>query len=95
MKSIFYKTLSNGQTVDVIDIGQDADYARDCFDDSDHEWQQLIEDAGENPTFFIVSLGMPGYMADSVSVYTSKADALEGAKFWIEQDEEMSVEETE
>lgn len=95
MKSIFYQRLSNGQTAEVLDIGQDSSYARDRFDGSDREFEQLISEADENPTFFIVSLGMPGYMSDNVSVYTNRKDAIEGAKFWIEQDEEMLAEESE
>jgi hypothetical protein len=95
VESIFYKELSNGQTVNVFSVGRDTDYAHDCFDGSDREWQELISDAGENPTFYLASLGMPGYLADSVSVSTSRKDAIESAKFWIEQDEEMLAEESE
>jgi hypothetical protein len=94
VESVFYQELSNGQTVNVISIGNDIDYAHDCFDGSDREWQELIADE-ENPTFFLVSLGMPGYMADNVSVFTNRKDAIESAKFWIEQDEEMLAEESE
>lgn len=95
MKTLFYKLLSNGQRVEVLDIGQDSSYARDCFDGSGREWEELISDAGDNPTFYIVSLGMPGYMADSVSVLTDKTSAIESAQEWIEQDEEMVAEESE
>lgn len=97
MKSIFYQTLSNGQNVNVIDIGTDAKYAHDCFDGTEKEWEELISgiENPKNPTFFIVSLAMSGCMADSVSVYTNRKDALNGAKFWIEQDEEMVAEESE
>lgn len=93
MKSTLYQTLSNGQSVEILDIGQDANYARDCFDGSDREWSELVEHE-TNPNFFIVSLGMPGYMSDSVAVFTSLADARNGAKFWIENDEETKEEES-
>lgn len=67
----------------------DAKYARDCFDGSDHEWSELT---GDSPSaFYIVACGLSGcYMADDVSVFTDKADALASAKETFErwQDED-------
>lgn len=75
----------------------DHDYARDCFDGSDREWIDVAQEAHDNnpkqPTFYIVSSGLSGlYMADSVSVFGSKADALQSAKDeferWRDEDED-------
>ena len=70
----------------------DATYARDCFDGSDREWSELMADS---PTkFYIVACGLSGcYMADDVSVFTDKADALASAKETFErwQDEDSDA----
>lgn len=89
------RNLSNGQYVEITDIFGDVDYARQCFDGTDKEWEELLADAGPDAHFYLVTLAMPGCMADSVAVYTSSADAVRGYKFWIEQDEEMQEEESE
>lgn len=91
MRTISSTQLSNGQNVQLIDIGHDIDYARQCFDGSDREWQELLDNApslGKRLHFYLVSLGMPGCMADSVEVYTEYKDAQAGVQFWIDSDEE-------
>jgi len=95
MKTIFWKELSGGNAVTVSDIGTDADYARDCFDGSDREWTELLDDSGEEkPHFYILSVGLRGcYMADTVEVFTDKNSAIQSAKWHIEQDDDDMAEE--
>jgi hypothetical protein len=96
VKTIFWKSLSGGCCVSV-DETTDADYARDCFDGSDNEWEDVLAEASEsNPsTFYIVSSGLSGcYMRDNVSVLGRKADALRMAQDEVTRDAEESEEES-
>ena len=73
----------------------DASYARDCFDGSEREWHEVLGES-EDGNFYIVSSGLSGlYMADEVSVFGVKADALRSAadtyERWKEEDEETEA----
>ena len=95
MKTIFWKSLSGGCCVSV-DETTDADYARDCFDGSDSEWQDVLAEANESSPamFYIVSSGLSGcYMRDNVSVLGCKADAVRMAQDEVTRDAEESDEE--
>jgi hypothetical protein len=95
MTTIFWKSLSGGCCVS-IDETTDTDYARDCFDGSDREWQEVLTEANEsNPaTFYIVSSGLSGcYMRDNVSVFGCKADALRMAQDEVQRDKDESEDE--
>lgn len=72
----------------------DAQYARDCFDGSAREWEEIeTESSGE---FFIVACGLSGcYMSDDVSVFPARETALQYARdtfeMWQEMEDEESV----
>lgn len=88
MKTIYWHELSGGCCVSV-DETTDAKYARDCFDGTDREWKEVLDEANESktPTFFIVSSGLSGcYMRDSVFVYANRTDALHDAKNQVAED---------
>ena len=87
-------TSISGDNVIRCEETSDADYARDCFDGSDGEWKEVIEES-EDGRFYIVSAGLNGcFMADMVSVFGRKADAVSYAKSlkeeWDDQDDEVS-----
>lgn len=93
MKTIFWKSLSGGCCIS-IDETKDTQYARDCFDGSDREWEDVVQEAmsnGNPATFYIVSSGLSGcYMRDNVSVIGCKADALRMAQDEVQQDKDES-----
>ena len=73
----------------------DHDYAHDCFDGTDREWIDVCHEAymehPSKPKYYIVSSGLMGcYMADNVSVFGNRTDALRSAKDeyerWQEED---------
>ena len=85
-------TFQHGANSITVSETVDATYARDCFDGSNREWSELTEDSPSK--FYIVACGLTGlYMADGVSVFTDKADALASAKETFErwQDEDSDV----
>lgn len=82
----------NGSLISVIKTN-DPQYARQCFDGSDREWDE-IQGESENDAYFIVSCGLAGcYMADEVSVFACREDALSSAKDTLErwQDEDADL----
>lgn len=89
MKTIFYYDLSGGCCVSVNAIGADVNYARQCWDGSDSEFEDLIQTADQPLDLYIVSSGLAGcYMRDNVSVYTSKTQALRAANDEVRRDRE-------
>jgi len=95
MSTIFWESISGGCCVSV-DETTDANYARDCFDGSDREWEDVLAEASESmpATFYIVSSGRSGcYMRDNVSVLGCKTDALRMAEDEVTRDAEESDEE--
>lgn len=97
MKTIFseYYKDSNVQVTET----DDADYARSCFEGTDPEWKEVVEQSA-NGLFYIVSSGLAGlYMADSVWVFADKETAIRDAKDtlerWRDEDGEEEEDETE